>query len=90
VFDTMRGAAAPPLVDNGGGHSAYVLVEVAVPAGAQAIALTVDGATVALERSADGFASVLVRRDRVGTSAAATLRYVHAGVSHSRSISLSQ
>ena len=91
VFDTMRGAAAPPHEEHARSDSAYVLLEMAVPPGASAIELSLGNhAPVALVPSSEGFASVLVRRDLVADTGVAALRYILDGKPHSREIPLSR
>ena len=89
VFDTMRGESTGPHVERTGDAAAWLLVEVAVPAGARDVVLTVPGkAAQALRPSPDGFASFLVPRGAVAGMAGARVEYVEAGERRSRPIDL--
>jgi len=76
VYDTMRGEAAPPRVEHADSKSAYVLIEVAVPPGAENISLKFGAAPEqALTASPDGFVSFLVGRSDLKTARNAQLAY---------------
>jgi hypothetical protein len=76
VYDTMRGEAAPPRVEHAGSKSPYVLIEVAVPPGAQDVTLKFGAAPEqALTASPDGFVSFLVGRSELKTARNAQLAY---------------
>lgn len=88
VFDTMRGAAEPPIVERAGGNSSHVLIEVAIPANAQQVQLLLgDEPPRALVPSADGFASFLVAREVMRNRQPAKVRYLFDGRSFERILS---
>jgi hypothetical protein len=76
IYDTMRGEAAPPRVEHADSHSSYVLVEVAVPPGAENIVLRIAEAPAqTLTPSPDGFVSFFVLRDTIAKSRSADIEY---------------
>ena len=88
VYDTMRGEATPPRIEHADSQSPYVLVEVAVPPGAENITLHIDGMPdQALTPSPDGFVNFLVPRKDFDTSKKTYLRYKNTGVENTHSIS---
>lgn len=69
VYDTMRGEVTPPRVEHADSTSPYVLIEVAVPPGADHVAFVIgDSAAVSVSVSPDGFASALIPNARLGNS----------------------
>ncbi len=90
IYDTMRGGAAKDSrVEHGDGTSPLVLIEVAVPPGAQNITLHIDDeADQALTPSRDGFVSFLLPRELVQQHKLATVSYALTGGSGKRSIDL--
>jgi hypothetical protein len=88
VYDTMRGEPTPPRVEHADSKSPYVLIEVAVPPGAQNITLKMgDAPEQNLTVSPDGFVSLLVHRATIGANDTAQLSYSlerHTTVSHLR------
>ncbi len=63
LIDTYRGVEGNRShVENAGSSSDYVLIEVAIPDGAQSPRLEAGGRSLALWRSADGFVSFLLRK----------------------------
>jgi hypothetical protein len=76
IYDTMRGEATPPRVEHADSHSSYVLVEVAVPPGAENIVLKMAEAPAqTLTPSPDGFVSFFVLRDAIAKSRGANIEY---------------
>ncbi len=64
MFDTYRGAESAVRVDHAASRSAMVLLDVAVPDQAEAIALHLGDARIdGLHASSDGFVSALIPRD---------------------------
>jgi hypothetical protein len=64
VFDTMRGEAVAPHVEHAGSAAQYVLIEAAVPDGADDVVVLLQRhAPIALQPSRDGFVSVLLSRN---------------------------
>lgn len=89
IYDTMRGEAAPPRVEHADSASPFVLIEVAVPPGAQNIILHMDGKTdQALAPSPDGFVSVLLARGMLQQHHLPTVSYSLADGSGKHSIDL--
>jgi hypothetical protein len=88
VFDTLRGGPDAPQVEQSNGNSPYVLIDVAMPTGAQAITLNDGSHTTALSATADGFVSFLVARKVLRIHPSLSLRYVVADKAQSRTISL--
>lgn len=89
VFDTMRGAQEPPIVERAGSDADYVLVEVAIPSNAREVQLLLDGEPPrALDPSADGFASFLIAREVARTRQPARVRYMVDGRSFERILSM--
>ena len=87
VFDTMRGEPVEPHVERASSNSAWLLVEVAVPADARDVVLTVPGkAAQALLPSPDGFVSFLLPRHAITDVSGAQVEYVEAGKHRSRTI----
>ena len=80
IYDTMRGEPTPPRVEHADSKSAYVLIEVAVPPGAENISLKMgDAPEQKLTASPDGFVSVLVHRDDTTSAQAGEIRYEISG-----------
>jgi hypothetical protein len=76
IYDTMRGEAAPPRVEHADSRSPYVLVEVAVPPGAENIVLKMaQTPEQGLTPSPDGFVSFFVRRETLAKSRDARIEY---------------
>ena len=76
IYDTMRGEATPPRVEHADSKSPYVLVEVAVPPGAEQIVLQVaDASDRPLKPSPDGFVSFLLARKGASPTPAARVIY---------------
>ena len=76
IYDTMRGEATPPRIEHAESKSPYVLVEVAVPPGAENITLKIDGTPdQELTPSPDGFVSFLMLRGINNTARDAKLKY---------------
>jgi hypothetical protein len=89
VYDTMRGEATPPRIEHAGSASAYVLVEVAVPPGAEHIVLNVENAAEQiLTPSPDGFVSFLMERKAATGGHKATLSYALDNRTQKRSIDI--
>jgi hypothetical protein len=88
VFDTMRGAATAPRIERGTPGSEYLVIEVAVPAGAGNVALQLDGGSVPLAPGADGFVRFLLRKSQLASSRSARLDYTVDGQVQSRPLSL--
>jgi hypothetical protein len=90
IYDTMRGEATAPRVEHADGHSPYVLVEVAVPPGAENITLKVVGmADQALTPSPDGFVSFLVNRNQLDQPGMRSIEYRAGGTNKIAVIDLS-
>ena len=91
IYDTMRGGTTLPRVEHANSHSTYVLVEVAVPLGAEQIALDIgDGAPQALARSPDGFVTFLADRNTLAAATNARVTYRAGGRTQMRPLQLSQ
>ena len=76
IYDTMRGEATPPRVEHADSKSAYVLIEVAVPPGAENITVKMgDLPEQKLTLSPDGFASFLAERGRPNSPTTGSLSY---------------
>jgi hypothetical protein len=76
IVDTMRGAASAPRVEHADSGSAYVLVDAAVPPGAEHIVLKMDGEPdQVLTPVADGFVTFSVKREALAKSAGARIEY---------------
>jgi hypothetical protein len=89
IYDTMRGDSAPARVEHAASQSAYVLVEVAVPLGAEHVTLDVgDGKEHALDRSPDGFVTFLANRNTLAAAADAHVSYSAGGRTQMRPLSL--
>lgn len=79
-YGRMRGEATQARIENARSMSPYVLIEVAVPEGAQDIVLTVGNAhPLALDASEDGFVTALVARRVVDGASSASVRYQLSG-----------
>ncbi len=90
VFDTLRGGATAPLIENDQAASLYVLIEAAVPPEATAIELRVGTqAPLSLTPSAEGFVSALVRRDALRGIDSAQLHYRLGEEARDQTLSLS-
>ncbi|HET7064175.1 MAG TPA: hypothetical protein VFI49_07830 [Rudaea sp.] len=89
IYDTMRGDSTPARIEHATSQSAYVLVEVAVPLGAERVTLDVgDGKERALDRSPDGFVTFLADRNTLAAAADAHVSYSAGGRTQMRSLSL--
>jgi hypothetical protein len=89
IYDTMRGDSTPAHIEHASSPSSYVLVEVAVPLGAEHVALDIgDGKQRALARSPDGFVTFLADRKTLAASADAHISYSAGGRTQMRPLSL--
>jgi hypothetical protein len=89
IYDTMRGGNTPARVEHADSHSAYVLIEIAVPLSAERITLDIgDGAEQELTRSADGFVTFLADRTTLAAIAGAHVNYSAGGRTQTRPLSL--
>ena len=89
VYDTMRGDSVPPHVEHEDSSSPYVLIEVAVPSGAEHIALEFNGRPpTALTLSPDGFVSFLLDRNSVMATSVGYIRYSVSGRSEIKVLDL--
>jgi hypothetical protein len=89
IYDTMRGDSTPARIEHATSQSPYVLVEVAVPLGADQVALDIgDGKKRALERSPDGFVTFLADRNTLAAAANAHVSYSAGGRTQTRPLSL--
>lgn len=89
IYDTMRGDSTPARVEHATSQSVYVLVEVAVPLGAEHVTLDIgDGKERALDRSPDGFVTFLADRNTLAAAADAHVSYLAGGRTQRRSLSL--
>jgi hypothetical protein len=89
IYDTMRGDSTPARIEHATSQSAYVLVEVAVPLGAEHVTLDIgDGKERALARSPDGFVTFLADRNTLAAAAGAHVSYSAGGRTQIRSLSL--
>jgi hypothetical protein len=76
IYDTMRGEETPPRVEHADSKSPYVLIEVAVPPGAENIKLKIgDEPEQVLPPSPDGFVSFLASRSSPGPARNAKIMY---------------
>ncbi len=76
IYDTMRGEAAAPRVEHADSKSSLVLIEVAVPPGAENITLKLGAAPEQiLTASPDGFVSFLAPRETIAKSRDARIEY---------------
>lgn len=76
IFDTMRGTASKPRVEHADSRSPYVLIEAAVPPGAEQVVLRMSGEPEqTLTPAADGFVIFSIRRDALARSTDARLEY---------------
>lgn len=90
IYDTMRGEPTAPRVEHADSNSPYVLVELAVPPGAENITLKMgDAPEQKLTPSPDGFVSFLVDRDAVVRGSKASVRYSRSGNAATQTIDLS-
>ena len=72
----MRGTASAPRVEHADSGSAYVLIDAAVPPGAERIVLKIDGElNQILTPLADGFVTFTVKREVLARSAGAHIEY---------------
>jgi hypothetical protein len=76
VYDTMRGAESPPRIEHADADTPWVVVEIAVPADAEAVGLHLpnDG-DFALSPSSEGFVSFAAPRKALLRARNATLSY---------------
>jgi hypothetical protein len=89
IYDTLRGDSTPARIEHATSRSTYVLVEVAVPLGAEHITLDIgDGKERALDRSPDGFVTFLADRNTLAAAADANVSYSAGGRTQMRSLSL--
>lgn len=89
IYDTMRGDSTPARIEHATSQSAYVLVEVAVPLGADHVTLDIgDGKERVLDRSPDGFVTFLADRTTLAAAADAHVSYSAGGRTQTRSLSL--
>jgi hypothetical protein len=80
VYDTLRGAPLAPRVEHGDSQSTYVLVEVAVPPGAERITLKMDDEPEqALTLSPDGFVNFVALRKKLVQSRDTRIEYTMLG-----------
>lgn len=87
VFDTMRGEATEPHLEHRSSASPWVLIEVAVPASATNVVVTLPGQSAQeLELSEDGFVSFLVSRASFASTKTAQVSYLEAGQPRTRTI----
>lgn len=76
IYETMRGTASAPRVEHANSTSPYVLIEVAVPPGAEHIVFRMNGAPdQALTPLPDGFVNFLIRRETLARSADTRIEY---------------
>jgi len=76
IYDTLRGATRAPRLEHADSQSLYVLIEAAVPPGAERIVLKMDGAKdQALTPSPDGFVTFSVKREALAKSADTHIEY---------------
>jgi hypothetical protein len=76
VFDTMRGAESPPRIEHADADTRWVVVEIAVPADAEAVRLQLgDTHDLVLSPSSEGFVSFAASRDALLGAREATLSY---------------
>jgi hypothetical protein len=88
VYDTVRGAAIPPRIEQVDSGSPYVLVEVSVPPGAEKVTLHMDtGADATLSPAPNGFVSFLLLKTQIASSKEARVDYTVNGRQQSRPIS---
>ena len=89
IYDTMRGGSTPARIEHAASRSPYVLVEVAVPLGAERVTLDIgDGKERALARSPDGFVTFLADRNTLAAAADAHVSYSAGGRTQTRPLSL--
>jgi len=81
IYDTMRGEVTPPRIEHGDSRSQYVLVEVAVPPGAEHIVLNMDGLQQPVTVSSEGFVTFLAARKNLAAGTAASITYARRGSS---------
>jgi len=81
IYDTMRGEVTPPRIEHGDSRSPYVLVEVAVPPGAEHIVLNMDGLQEPVTVSSEGFVTFLAARKNLAAGTAASISYARRGSS---------
>jgi hypothetical protein len=76
VYDTLRGAAAPPRVEHADSESVLVLIEVAVPPGAERITLKMDDEQdQVLTPGPDGFVNFVALRKKLLQSRDTRIEY---------------
>ena len=89
VFDTMRGGESAPRLERNWSDSPYVLVDVAVPPGAEHIELRMGHAkAAALSASADGFVTFLMQRSLLKDEQDIAIDYVLTGRNETLKLSL--
>jgi len=80
IFDTLRGEVSAPRIEHADSASPFVLVEVAVPPGAEHITLKLgDAPAQALNPTPDGFVNFFVRRKKLAGSGNAYIEYTMLG-----------
>ena len=88
VYDTVRGTPVPPRIEQGDSATPFVLVEVAVPPGAEQVELHLDsGAGTPLSPAADGLVRFLLSKEQLGKTSEGQIRYTIDGQRLSRPIS---
>jgi len=90
VFDTLRGASTPPLVQHGNSQAAYLFVEVAVPPTATDIELRHGARSEPLAVSAEGFVSFLVDQRARSDATPLVVAYLLDGQPQSQTLDLSE
>lgn len=90
VFDTLRGASAPPLVQHDDSAAGYLYVEVAVPPTAADIELQQGTHHEPLLVSAEGFVSFLVDRRTLATGTPLAIAYTLDGQPQSQPLDFTQ
>lgn len=90
VFDTMRGATTPPLVQHGDSDARYLFVEVAVPPTAIEIRLRQGAQVQPLVVSSEGFVSFLIDRRTLAAGTPLAIAYTLDGQPHSQTLDITQ
>jgi hypothetical protein len=87
IFDTLRGEGEPARVERTGRESGAVIVDIAVPANAENVRLTLaPTGTLALTPGPEGFATVILGSALVRPGTTAELTYVLGGSRVSRTL----
>ena len=80
IYDTMRGEPTPPRIEHAQSTSPYVVIEVAVPPGAEHITLQrTDAAEQQLTPSPDGFVTFIAHRKEMGKPTDVRIAYTLKG-----------